>query len=148
MEPLKQDFQQQVSILNEQEKEKQSKTIELLKLQNSLSTQACSTCGSKLTPEKIDDLKSEQLKLQNELLNFGNFNEINFNLMTKIKSLDLSPQIVCEVEKYKARKDNQIGLDRDILDLENEMYSIDQQLVLMKKRRSQHEINMTLSLRK
>ena len=46
-------------------------------------------------------------------------------------------------------KDNQIGLDRDILDLENEMYSIDHSLkVLMKKRRSQHEINMTLSLRK
>ena len=36
VEPLKQDFQQPVSILNEQEKEKQSKTIELLKLQNSL----------------------------------------------------------------------------------------------------------------
>lgn len=126
--PIQKSYNEQLQAISEQERERSAKTLELLKIENSLSQSVCSTCGSSLSSEKIMSLNRELNELKDALLNFGDFNEMNFNLMTKLKSLDLCPEIICKTENYRARKENTIELDRDILDLENEIYNIDQQL--------------------
>jgi len=121
-------YGEQLEEIKQQAQAQSTKTLEIVKLQRSLGATKCPTCHADLSSEKITEMQEKLTLLESELFGFGDIEEITFDLKTKIRKLTIFPEVVCETEKYKARKELQIEIDREILDLENGQYEIKQRL--------------------
>ncbi|MDA8915241.1 AAA family ATPase [Alphaproteobacteria bacterium] len=105
-----------------------SKTMELVKIQRSLEHRSCPTCSSKLSDEKINEMIGLRDELEDAIESFGNVEEIKYELQSKIKQLKIVGSETDQTEKYKLFLQQHQENDREILELENDIYEIQQLL--------------------
>ena len=112
-----------------QKAEKQSeKTVQIMRLEKSLDQKNCPTCGSDISPKKIDEMQIELKVLKDEVIADGDLEELRYELNSKIRALQFLPAIADETERYKAHIETDKQHESDILDLENKILFVEQNL--------------------
>lgn len=114
--------------INAQASEQSSKTMQIIKLENSLRQNNCPTCGQTLSSSQIEEMSQELTTLKQEVSQIGDVDEIKFSLMTRIKELNIGNNVKDETERYKAALDQDRELVVDILNAENSVFEINQKL--------------------
>lgn len=121
-------YKEQLQSLRNTASSQANKEIQVLKLEKSLLSSTCSTCGANISESKISDMQSELDQLKDEYIPQDELNDLIFQKQTKIKSLNLGENGIDETQKYKILKDQKTELDRDQVTCENQIYEIDQKL--------------------
>ena len=126
--PIKENYQKQLNQISQKKSEQTKNMMDVFKLTKSLETSTCLTCGESLPEQKITEMKVELEKFQTEMSQSDDYDELEFEIRTKIKTLGVLPNATSQSEKYLARKDRDAELERDILGCSNAIYELDQKL--------------------
>jgi DNA sulfur modification protein DndD len=126
--PIKDTYQKQLTQVSQKKSEQSSNYIEIMKLTKSLDKSECLTCGEKLPETKFQEMAAKLEELQDEIAQSIDYENLEFEIKTKFKSLDFLPNTNSGPEKYLARKDRDTELELDILENSNKIYDLEQKL--------------------
>ena len=122
------EYKDKIASLEDLSSQQQSKTIEVVKLEQSLRNQNCQTCGASLPSEKVKEISERLDFLKQEVLKFEDVEELKYELKNKLKKLETATSSDDKTEKYKSLIEVDKQFEIDILGLENKIYEFNQSL--------------------
>ena len=128
IQPLVKEYTQQLELLQRQQEATASKSLELLRLKTSIQSSSCHACKTPLGSAELDRMRERIEALEMELSPEIDYDEMQFKLRSSLHALKFLPHLDPNPSKYLAEQSRDADLEKDILDLENDLYELRQQL--------------------
>ena len=126
--PIIEELNKRLDELNHMRELATSKNMQAIRIRRSLDQLSCPTCGSSISEGQLDTMKAELEKIEEELAQNSDTDELIWETTSQIKKLSFANEFEDRRREYSVIQNSLKKAELDLLDTENEIYDIGQQL--------------------
>lgn len=139
--PIIEELKKELGDLNSVRDLAASKSLDAIKLRRSLEMENCQTCGSAMSDDQLEKIKSELARLEDELVQNIDTDDLIWQATTKLKKLSFSERLPDRRAEYTTVKKRLDKDRREVLQAENDIFDLSQQLKGVDEQTSQLDRN-------